>query len=184
VNVRLTSYSGSAGLFYQYSLLHERLRQQNGVIVHRNAHPIASIVDGTSHTFLASEHSTGTLEKAVRTEWHWWTSGYVGDTLFTALYPVNPFYKMSDVVPDDNVGPYLEAASSWHPGGANFTFADGSVHWIKDSIDCWANDPRAGLPADLSYTFGIYRTGPSLRLGVYQKLATRNGREIVGADSY
>jgi prepilin-type processing-associated H-X9-DG protein len=184
VKVRLTSYSGSSGIFYQYSLLHERLRQQNGLIVHRQTYPIAAIVDGTSNTFLASEHASGWLERPVRTEWHWWTSGYVGDTLFTALYPINPFHKMSDIVPDDNVGPYLEAASSLHPGGANFAFADTSVRWIKETIDCWANDPRAGFPSDLSYSFGVYSTGPNLRLGVYQKLATRAGGEIVSAGSY
>jgi prepilin-type processing-associated H-X9-DG protein len=184
VKIRLTSYSGSAGLFYQYSLLHERLRQQNGLIVHRQTYSIASIFDGTSNTLLAGEHATGRLEERVRSEWHWWTSGYVGDTIFTALYPINPFFKMPEIIPDDNVGPYLEAASSMHPGGASFGFADGSVHWIKDTIDSWANDPQGGFPADLSYAFGLYFAGPKLRLGVYQMLATRNGGEVIAPESY
>jgi prepilin-type processing-associated H-X9-DG protein len=184
VKIRLTSYSGSAGLFYQYSLLPERLQQQNGLIAHRQSYAIASIVDGTSNTLLASEHVTGRPDDQSRFDWHWWTSGYVGDTIFTALYPINPFYKMPEIIPDDNVGPYLEAVSSMHPGGANFGFADGSVRWIKDTVDTWANDPQLGFPTDLSYGIGLYVLGPRLRLGVYQKLATRSGGEIVSADAY
>jgi prepilin-type processing-associated H-X9-DG protein len=43
-----------------------------------------------------------------------------------------------------------------HPGGANFAFADGSVRFIKNSID----------------------------LNAYRGLGTRSGGEVVSADSY
>ncbi len=51
---------------------------------------------------------------------------------------------------------HVEDYWSYHPGGANMLFADGSVHFLKDSIN----------PV------------------VFRALATRNGREIVSADSF
>ena len=56
---------------------------------------------------------------------------------------------------------------SKHPGGANFLFCDGSVHFIKTSIDM-------GNP---NYT-------PPISVGVYRQLSTRAGSEVVSADSY
>jgi prepilin-type processing-associated H-X9-DG protein len=41
---------------------------------------------------------------------------------------------------------YVEAASSLHPGGVKFAFADGSVKWVRDTIDTWPFDPGTGLP--------------------------------------
>ena len=47
-------------------------------------------------------------------------------------------------------------ASSYHPGGSNFAFGDGSVRFIKDAID----------------------------MRIYESLGTRNGGEVVSSDSY
>ena len=47
-------------------------------------------------------------------------------------------------------------ASSMHPGGANFVFADGSVHFLKGTIN----------------------------LQTYWALGTRNRGEVISADSY
>ena len=178
VTVRFTSYGGNTGLFYQYSRLPERLAQQNGLIEHRLTVSFAEITDGTSNTLLAGEHAQSKLPDAERSAWHWWSSGYIGDTVFTELYPINPFNKMAEVIPDENNGPYVEAASSMHPNGANFAFADGSVRWLSDTIDCWANDPRTGLPPGVTFINGLWSVGPTARLGLYQKLGTRNGGEV------
>ncbi len=56
---------------------------------------------------------------------------------------------------------------SLHPGGANFSFCDGSVHFIKQTISM-------GSP---NYT-------PPINIGVYRQLSTRKGAEVVSSDSY
>jgi prepilin-type N-terminal cleavage/methylation domain-containing protein/prepilin-type processing-associated H-X9-DG protein len=56
---------------------------------------------------------------------------------------------------------------SFHPGGANFLFADGSVHFLKQTIDM-------GSP-----TFGTVKA-----IGVYRQLGTRAGGEVISSDGY
>jgi len=56
---------------------------------------------------------------------------------------------------------------SQHPGGANFSFCDGSVKFLKQTIDM-------GNP---NYTAPI-------SIGVYRQLSTRKGGEVVSADQY
>ncbi|QDV38752.1 DUF1559 domain-containing protein [Tautonia plasticadhaerens] len=58
------------------------------------------------------------------------------------------------------------AFRSNHPGGANFAFGDGSVRFLKESIDMGT---ITGDPA-------------TSRQGIYHALSTRKGGEVVSAD--
>ena len=83
---------------------------------------------------------------------------------------------------------WVRSASSFHPGGANFAFADGSVKFLKDTINSWPIPPAGQfLPTgiNLNSTSGVYSINPvQVGLRVYQALSTRNGGEVISADQY
>jgi prepilin-type processing-associated H-X9-DG protein len=74
-----------------------------------------------------------------------------------------------NTISDPDAG--LDDCSSNHPGGANFLFADGSIHFLK-SIPTDAGTLPNGNP--------IYSPAGL----VFQALATRAGGEVLSADSY
>jgi prepilin-type processing-associated H-X9-DG protein len=159
--------------------------------------PIAGITDGTSNTMAFAERAHGKLNASDQISWNWWTSGNNGDTIFTTLWPMNPFTKTALYGPLPSTGgcdSYVASASSFHPGGANFAFMDGSVKFLKDSIDSWAIDPAStppGMPVGVTREpsgappmHRIWSVNPGAKVGVYQALSTRNGSEVISADAY
>ncbi len=65
---------------------------------------------------------------------------------------------------------------SLHPGGANFVFGDGSVHFIKNTINM-GNLQNFTVPGGSS-------PPPGAQIGIYRALSTRGGGEVISADSY
>ncbi len=148
----------------------------------------ASITDGTSNTMLYGEHAHSRIAGTDLNDVYginWWTSGDFGDTTYSTLFPPNYFRGLDPSNPNDpsNTIPQITprgnnfaiTATSMHPGGCNFAFCDGSVRFIKDSINSW--NPKAIVYAKPNYT-----TVPPN--GVYQALSTRSGGEVISADSY
>jgi prepilin-type N-terminal cleavage/methylation domain-containing protein/prepilin-type processing-associated H-X9-DG protein len=170
------------------------LNEMNGIYRYNVSTTIAAITDGTSNTFLYSEKANGlfsTNDSLINANandsscYNWWGDSVSGDSLFTTLYPINAMKKIANVLDGYDVS-WSESPSSFHPGGANFAFADGSVHFIKDTISSWPFVPSTGYPLGVSYNSGngIYTLAPGTQMGVFQKLSTRAGGEVVSSDSY
>ena len=115
-------------------------------------------------------------------------------------------YATSSVPP--NPGPSIGAntfvaalywpnyAASQHPGGVNAAFADGSVHFIKSSINSWpiAVTPFNAGPARSYFTISLVSTTPvfevsyqltaAAQVGVWQAITTKANGEVISSDSY
>ena len=170
-----------------------------GPIVMGGGFSIASVTDGTTNTMMFSEDGQGVFTPASQISMHDWDTG-VGGWGFEARFPPNWTQHYKDLVND----PKSSALSVWgktnamsfHPGGVNVGFCDGSVRFIKNTIDSWTiTTPQTkGLP--IGATAAPVATDPNdysdyglilsntCRTGVWQKLATRNGGEVVSGSDY
>jgi prepilin-type N-terminal cleavage/methylation domain-containing protein/prepilin-type processing-associated H-X9-DG protein len=98
-----------------------------------------------------------------------WGLGSTGFTMFNTIVPPNskqyPWNTCSFIGsgsggvpswPNAANGANFSNATSNHPGGVNVTFGDGSVHFVKDSVN----------------------------MNIWWSLGTRNGGEVISSDSY
>jgi prepilin-type N-terminal cleavage/methylation domain-containing protein/prepilin-type processing-associated H-X9-DG protein len=217
--MHFTSYGANSGEFFIFDQTNATVlancqasadaapgeQQMNGIVYYLSHVSIAGVTDGTSNTFAFAERGHGRFPANDVNCWNWWTSGNYGDTMFNSFYGINvwqkpPFNVTLGAVCATNTGPdeFVSSPGSFHPGGANFCFCDGSVKFLKDSTQSWQINPSTiGTPGTPSQgcvpngvTLGVngdasvYAITLATKVGVFQQLSTRNGGEVVSSDSY
>lgn len=122
----------------------------NGIFFINSNIRFRDIVDGTSGTFAVGEVQVKLSSKMPGDDRHY---------IFAPNADDNPPKDISEYLIGMEKGTYgdpinsgtNEATGSYHPGGCNFLFADGSTHFVSENIN----------------------------MDIYQALSTRAGGEVV-----
>ena len=114
----------------------------NGAFLRNRRFRTADIIDGLSNTLFVGERATN-MSKVT------WTGAVTGGVVPAQRYP-DPANQLANAeaasalvlshgsqthIPNDQLVFDADATSSYHPGGVNFLFGDGSVHVISNGIN-------------------------------------------------
>ncbi len=144
-----TSYLFSTGGTTDYSAQWETYAGSisQGVFGNDGAARFASITDGTSNTLAIGEATGGRFKTSEHygpwgmTGTHTCCHGYVpsySTTVLSSAYAAiySPDWNINeDYLSDAQKRSYAWVFGSLHPGGAQFAFSDGSVHFLPETID-------------------------------------------------
>ncbi|MEM9412287.1 MAG: DUF1559 domain-containing protein [Planctomycetota bacterium] len=128
----------------------------NGLFGRNSTVKISMVSDGTSNTFAIGERGYQNYAAVWAGVSSWQLSGFAHNQMVVG----SAFFPINDRPREINIGSDGRGAanfSSYHPGGANFLFVDGSVHFLSEQIEFLENGR-----------------------GVYKNLAQRDDGEPVG----
>jgi len=172
--------------------------QPDGMFGYNWTFKIADVTDGTNNTIFVGEFARFKNDPdQIFNTWSrslWFGSNFPGgnttrpEGLASTVAKINAPFQPNDVStypgtlgPTNDTDGWLYVASpdyrqlgqfgfrSQHPGGANFLFGDGSVRYLKETIDM--GSPNYGTIGNVNY-------------GVYRKISTRSAGEAVSADAF
>ena len=155
-NIAVTCYKGMAGYDRYYEAIGGGDRP-DGIFELRTLQPrgrdldeirMRDVTDGTSNVIAVGELSPSW------TQWCAWAGSH---SEMVSLHPINYmktlFEQPSDYwagLPNNHYWEHVQSASSFHPGGCNFTFADGSVQFLSETMNYQQyrdlTHPSNGLP--------------------------------------
>lgn len=173
-----SSYAGNAGTidsirYWQGAAANPKDIIADGALSRGVAFKISEFTDGLSNTLMVGEFSRFKNDteqvKNFGNRYGWWSTAIAGVTRPSVLALTVPKINANIIVPDVPAGGSLGFRDnplnlemgqfgfrSQHPGGANFLLSDGSVKFLKQTIN----------PA------------------VYRGLSTRSNGEVISADAY
>jgi prepilin-type N-terminal cleavage/methylation domain-containing protein/prepilin-type processing-associated H-X9-DG protein len=123
----MSSYGGNAG-----NGPDALTQSNNGIFFGQSKVRITDVSDGSSNTLLFGERYHNDLGGYNIQQWgRWIYPSDRRDVLMTAGAPLNYDTRQ----PPGSTSQRLAAFGSNHSGGANFAFADGSIHFIANAID-------------------------------------------------
>ena len=107
---------------------------------------LASITDGTSHTFMVMEESSVSLPNSVKFSYS--TKPFICVGHWSEGYAIYTHCGVKNISPNDMAYNQSDSRTphSFHPGGFNACLADGSVHFVTETVDLnvyWATFTRA-----------------------------------------
>lgn len=165
IMVSTSNYTCCRG-FFRYSGRVHLQKRNNGLFYGESDTRFADITDGLSNTIAVGERTVLPIYRNSPKRWPSWcgpggltpTKG-IGSTVSSSVYD-----KMNH--PTD-----MHLFSSEHPGGASFCFADGSVHFLSETI----HSDNGGVSPKNSGSHGhFFLAAAQGRVGTYQLLGVRN----------
>lgn len=126
-----STYTGCAGDGINYGA-------SNGILIRRDELTFSDVTDGLSNTYLvgekAHEDSTQDIPGWLGVENYPGNGDNASPLLSLTNYPIN-YFQGSETNGGVINNSYRKGFSSFHPGGVQFVFGDGSVHFISETIN-------------------------------------------------